>query len=173
MPPVDDVLLQAVGLIVSFAATFAIAAIGSRFTFKSLQTWYVALRKPSWTPSGRVIGTVWSVLYVLMALAAWLAWRELGSDAVLPLAVFGVQLTLNAGWSFVFFGRQNLGGGLVEIVALWLAVLATTLLFLPASLLAALLLVPYLAWVVIAGNLNRILWRMNRRGSEAASGLAP
>jgi len=172
MPPVEDVVLQVIGLVVSFAATFAVAAIGSRFTFKSLQTWYVALRKPSWTPSGRVIGTVWSVLYVLMALAAWLAWRETGPDALVPLAVFGVQLVLNAGWSFVFFGRQNLGGGLVEIVALWIAVLATTLLFLPASLLAALLLVPYLAWVVIAGNLNRILWRMNPQKRGAASWLA-
>ena len=116
---------------------------------------------------------MWSVLYVLMALAAWLAWRELGSAAVLPLAVFAVQLALNAAWSGLFFGMRNLGGGLVGIVALWIAVLASALLFLPADLLAGLLLVPYLVWIVIAGSLNFALWRMNPRGPRPAASPAP
>ncbi len=173
MPAVEDVVLQAIGLVVAFAATFAVGAIGSRLTFRSLTTWYANLRKPAWTPSGRTIGAVWSVLYVLMALAAWLAWRELGSDAVLPLAVFAVQLALNAAWSGVFFGMRSLGGGLVGIVALWTAVLASALLFLPASLLAAALLVPYLVWVIIAGSVNLVLWRMNPRGPRTQPSPAP
>jgi benzodiazapine receptor len=168
MVAVDDVFLQAVGLVVSFAATFGAAALGSRWTARSLRGWYATLRKPAWTPSGRVIGTVWSVLYVLMALAAWIVWRDLGADAVLPLALFAVQLALNAGWSGTFFGLENLKGGFAVIVALWIAILATLVAFWTRAPLAGALLVPYLAWVTFAGGLNLILWRMNPRGPGTA-----
>lgn len=173
MAAIEDIVLQVVGLVVAFAATFAVAAIGSKLTFRSLSTWYNTLRKPSWTPSGRTIGAIWSVLYVLMALAAWLVWREAGGDAALPLAIFAVQLALNLVWTAIFFGMRNLRGGLLEIVVLWVAILATVLWFLPVSLLAGALLVPYLAWVTIAGSVNFVLWRMNPRNPESAASPAP
>ena len=161
MTAISDPVLQGVGLAVSFVATFAAAAVGSRSTLAAVNTWYVGLRKPSWVPSGRTIGLVWSVLYVLMAVSAWLVWRERGLDAWFPLALFGLQLVLNSLWSILFFGRRNPRAALQEILALWVAILATLVAFWIVTPLAGLLLVPYIAWVTFAGNLNRIVWRMN------------
>ncbi len=127
----------------------------------SVNTWYRGLRKPDWVPSGRTIGLVWSVLYVLMAVAAWLVWREQGFEAWIPLAMFGVQLVLNSLWSILFFGRRNPRAAFQEILVLWVAILATLVSFWIVTPLAGLLLVPYIAWVTFAGNLNRIVWRMN------------
>jgi tryptophan-rich sensory protein len=158
---IADPLLQGIGLVASFAATFAAAAVGSRSTMSSVNGWYADLRKPNWVPSGRTIGLVWSTLYVLMAIAGWLVWREQGLDAWLPLALFGLQLALNALWSVLFFGRRKPGTAFVEIWLLWAAILATLVSFWTVSPLAGLLLVPYLAWVTFAGNLNRVVWRMN------------
>lgn len=161
MPAVEDPLILGLGLVLSFVATFGAASVGSRSTMRSVGTWYAALRKPTWTPSGRTIGLVWSVLYVLMAVSAWLVWREQGFGAWIPLSLFGVQLVLNALWSVLFFGRRNPKAAFLEILLLWVAILAVLLSFGTVSLWAALLLVPYLAWVTIAGNLNRLVWRMN------------
>ncbi len=155
------ILWDAVALVVSFAATFATAYVGSRFTFRSVESWYVALRKPTWAPSGRTIGTIWSVLYVLMALAAWLVWWEGGSTAM-PLVLFGIQLVLNAAWSWLFFGRRNPRVAFAEILVLWAAILATLLAFWTVTWVAGILFVPYLAWVTFAGYVNLTLWRMNR-----------
>lgn len=154
-------MIQAIGLVVAFGATFAVAAGGTRATIASLNTWYVTLKKPAWVPSGRTIGLVWTALYLLMAAAAWLVWRELGLDALVPLIVYSVQLVLNALWSILFFRRRNPRAALIEIVVLWAAILATLLDFWSISLLAGILFVPYLAWVTFAANLNRIVARMN------------
>ena len=156
-----DPLFLGIGLVVSFAATFAAAAVGSRSTMSSVNSWYVGLRKPDWVPSGRTIGLVWSMLYVLMAVSVWLVWREEGLDAWLPLALYGLQLVLNALWSILFFGRRNPGTAFAEIWFLWASILATLVSFWIVTPLAGLLLVPYLAWVAFAGNLNRVVWRMN------------
>ncbi len=158
---VTDLLLQVVGLIVAFLGTFAAAGIGIRATIPSVTTWYATLRKPSWVPSGRAIGMIWTVLYVLMALAVWLAWREQGSDAWLPVALYVLQLALNSLWSVLFFGRRSPKAALAEIVALWAAILATLVAFWTVTIWAGILFVPYLAWVTFAGNLNRIVVRMN------------
>ena len=162
MSSVEDPLVLGIGLAVSFAVSFGAAAVGSRSTMASVTTWYVGLRKPDWVPSGGTIGLVWSVLYVLMAVSAWLVWLEEGLDAWIPLTLFGLQLVLNSLWSILFFGRRNPRAALQEIVLLWIAVLATLVSFWIVTPLAGLLLVPYLAWVAFAGNLNRIVWRMNR-----------
>ena len=149
------------GLLVSFAAAFAAAAAGSRSTKASVNTWYIGLRKPAWVPSGRTIGLVWSILYVFMAVSAWLVWREQGLGAWVPLTLFALQLVLNSLWSILFFGRRDPKAALQEIVVLWVAILATLISFWIVAPLAGLLLLPYLAWVTFAGNLNRIMWRMN------------
>jgi len=142
---------------------FAVAGIGSFLTMPSIPDWYAGFRKPSWTPPGWLFGPVWTVLYLSMAVAAWLVWRRVGlSGAAVPLAVFGIQLALNLVWSFIFFGRNNIGLALVDIVLLWLAILATILAFRQVSTLAGWLLVPYLMWVTFAAALNFSVWNMNR-----------
>ena len=132
-----------------------------RATKSSVDTWYVTLRKPDWVPSGRTIGLVWTVLYILMALAAWLAWREAGWGARDALLLYAVQLGTNAFWSILFFGRRNPRAALECIVVLFLFVLSTLVQFWNLSLLAGLLLVPYLAWVGFASYLNYEVWRRN------------
>lgn len=164
---ISDPFVLAFGLVVSFLGTFAAAAVGTRATMRSLDTWYVTLRKPAWVPSGRLIGLVWTVLYVLMAVAAWLVWREAGVGGWLPVLLFAVQLLLNALWSILFFGRRDPQAALVGIVVLWTAILITMAAFWAVTSWAGILFVPYLAWVTFAGNLNRIVAGLNPRVAGA------
>lgn len=121
--------------------------------------WYLALNKPSWNPPAWIFGPAWTLLYTLMAIAAWLVWRRNGWGR--PLMLYFVQLLLNAAWTPVFFGAHELGWALGVIVLLWIAILATLLSFSRVSRLAACLLWPYLAWVTFATVLNFTLWQMN------------
>lgn len=152
---------DALPLVVFLGVSYLAAAIGSFVTMASLDPWYAGLRKPDWTPSGAVIGTVWTVLYALMGVAAWLVWRETGWSFSLPLVLFAVQLTLNVLWSVLFFGLQNLAAGLAGILVLWASVAATLVAFWRVTSWAGALFVPYLAWVTIATSLNVVLWQMN------------
>lgn len=154
---------EVAGLIVSLMLCLAVASMGSRFTIPQIDSWYAALRKPSWTPPNWLFGPVWLALYVGMAVSSWLVWRERGfSGAALPLFVFAVQLALNAAWSALFFGLQNPAAALVDIVLLWFAILLTAVLFWPINAWAAALMIPYLLWVSFAAALNFQIWRMNR-----------
>lgn len=138
---------------------FGAATLGAFF---SPGEWYAALAKPSWNPPAWLFGPVWSALYTMMAVAAWLIWRRGGFAAQRrPLALFLTQLTLNAAWSPLFFGLKNPGLAFAEILLLWLAILATLISFLRLSKFAGWLLAPYLAWVSFAAVLNFTLWRMN------------
>ena len=142
-----------------FVLCFAAAGIGSIFV---PGTWYQTLVKPSWTPPSWLFGPVWTLLYGMMAAAAWLVWKRYGlSGALVPLAAFVVQLALNAAWSWLFFGLHRPGLAFTEIVLLWLAILATLLLFWSEERLAGVLLIPYIAWVSFAAVLNFTLWRLN------------
>jgi tryptophan-rich sensory protein len=147
------------GLIGFLAANFAAALSGALFTPGE---WYRGLAKPSWNPPDWAFAPAWTVLYIMIAVAGWLVWREAGlAGAALPLAVYVVQLLFNAGWSAVFFGLQRPDLAFLEVIGLWLSILATILLFWPVSQLAALLLLPYLAWVTFAATLNFAIWRLN------------
>jgi tryptophan-rich sensory protein len=128
------------------------------------RSWYAALAKPSFTPPNWAFGPVWTVLYLLMGIAAFLVWRKgLASAGVkTALAWFLVQLGLNAVWTPVFFGLHRIGLALVVIVLLWAAIVATTHRFFRILRPAGLLLVPYLLWVSFATVLNASLWRLNR-----------
>lgn len=155
-------LREAIGLAVSIVICFAAAAVGSFLTTPSIEGWYTALQKPSWTPPSWVFGPVWSVLYLSMAIAAWLIWRRAGfSGAKVALALFGVQLVLNVCWSAIFFWAHRPDFALAEIVLLWLLILATTIAFRPLSRAAAWLMSPYLLWVTFAALLNFGIWRLN------------
>lgn len=147
------------GLALAGFGLAAAAAASSGVVFKP-GAWYQTLRKPGWTPRPWVFPAVWTPLYGMIAVSGWLAWREAGL-LVLPFAAYAVQLALNAGWSAVFFGLRRPDLALGEIVLLWLSILATILGFAPLSAAAAWLLVPYLAWVTVAGALNATVWRLN------------
>ena len=124
--------------------------------------WYAALQKPSWNPPGWIFGPVWSALYTMMAVAAWLVWRRGGFAAQgRPLGAFLAQLALNALWTPLFFGLHRPGVAFAEILLLWLAIAWTIALFWRVQRAAAWLLVPYLAWVGFAAVLNGTLWRLN------------
>lgn len=140
-------------------ASLAAGWVGSRFMPGG---WYAALVKPAWTPPSAVFGPVWTVLYVLMGVAAWLVWREAGfSGAPAPLAMFVVQLGLNALWSYLFFGAHAPLIAFVEIVVLWTVILLTLVGFWRVTPTAGALMLPYLAWVGFASALNFQLWRLN------------
>jgi tryptophan-rich sensory protein len=138
---------------------FAAAAMGGLFM---LGEWYASLKKPSWNPPAWVFGPVWTALYTMMAVAAWLVWKRGGFAAQrTPLILFLAQLALNAAWSPLFFGLHQPGLAFAEIVLLWLAIVGTITAVRPVSHAAAWLLAPYLAWVSFAAFLNFTLWRLN------------
>jgi benzodiazapine receptor len=150
---------SALGAVAALALTFGAAYIGSRFP---VDAWYAALSKPAWNPPNWLFGPVWTVLYLLMALAAWLIWRKGNLMATaLPLGLFVLQLALNAAWSWIFFGLHQLGLALVEILILWVAILATIAAFWRLNPASGWLMIPYLLWVTFASALNFVLWRLN------------
>ncbi len=141
---------------------FGTAAVGAALTAVPVRDWYQTLRKPAWTPPDWVFGPVWTLLYLMMALAAWLVWRRTGwSRGRTALGLFAVQLSLNAVWSPLFFRLQNPGIAFVDIILLWAAIAATLWSFRRISALAASLFFPYLMWVSYATALNWAIWRMN------------
>jgi tryptophan-rich sensory protein len=144
------------GLVGCFAACFAAATTGAVF---KPGLWYDGLAKPPWNPPNWLFPIAWSALYLMIGFAGWLVWRADGFG--LPLAVWGLQLLFNAGWSVVFFGFRRLGWALFEAWLLWASILASIILFAPVSATAAWLMAPYLVWVSFAIVLNRAVWRRN------------
>jgi len=150
---------NAVGLAGWLAVTFAAAWIGSRYMPGD---WYASLVKPSWNPPNYLFGPVWTVLYVLMAVAAWLVWRKADFSGAGPaLTLFVVQLALNALWSYLFFGQHRPDIAFFDIVALWVAIVVVAALFWKVDDVAGGLMVPYVLWVTFASYLNFVLWRLN------------
>jgi len=147
------------GLIGWLALTFCAAATGA---FVKTSGWYAELTKPSWNPPGWVFGPVWTLLYAMMAVAAWLVWLRGGWRAQRkPLAVYLTQWALNAIWTPLFFGLHRPGLAFSEISVLVLAVYATLVLFWKVRPVAGLLLVPYALWTTFAAVLNFTIWRLN------------
>ncbi len=138
---------------------FGAAATGA---FVTKGEWYANLAKPSWNPPSWVFGPVWTTLYVMMAVSAWLVWRQGGWRAqAKPLGAFMAQWFLNALWTPLFFGMQRPDLAFADIVALWFAIVVTLALFWKVSRPAGLLLVPYVAWVSFAAVLNFAIYRLN------------
>ncbi|MFN3549169.1 MAG: TspO/MBR family protein [Mesorhizobium sp.] len=121
--------------------------------------WYEALAKPSWTPPNWAFPVVWTALYIMIALAGWLVWRQVGFGGA--IVFWGLQLVLNGAWSWLFFGRRRMDLALIDVSLLWLSIAAFILLAWPVSVWAGLLFLPYLVWVSIAAMLNLTVWRMN------------
>jgi translocator protein len=150
-----------IGLAGFILLTLAIGAIGARATLPEIPGWYAQLAKPSFTPPNWVFGPVWTTLYVLMAIAAWLVWRKGAPARTRALAAWSVQLALNVAWSLLFFGAHRIELALFDVVLLLLAIAATVILFAPLSRAAAMLLLPYFVWVAYATALNFAVWRLN------------
>lgn len=155
-------LRQVTWLIGFIAVCFTAAGMGAAATSNSVGGWYQTLAKPSWNPPDWLFGPVWTALFLMMAIAAWLAWRREGwTVSRVAMIWFGIQLVLNVLWSFLFFGMQRPDLALAEILALWLAIAVTVWMFRSRSRIAALLLCPYLAWTSFAVVLNFAIWRLN------------
>lgn len=150
---------KALSLAAFLAITFLAPLISGPATAGAVRGWYTTIQKPDWTPPSWIFGPVWTILYAMMAVAAWMVWRRGGRG--LPMIVYGVQLTLNAAWSLLFFGLKRPDLAALEIVALWLAIIATIVVFWKKSATAGALLLPYLAWVTFATGLNIAIWRLN------------
>lgn len=152
---------QFVGLAVSLLLTFATAAIGAKAS-ASAGGFYRELVLPSWAPPGSVFGPVWSILYLLMGVAAWLVWRERKwSEAKAAYWLFISQLVANGLWSWLFFAWRQGAWSSIEIVLLWVLILGTVISFWRVRPLAGVLLLPYLGWVTFATALCFTIWRMN------------
>lgn len=150
-------------LIVSLALCQLAGLLGAIFTSPAIPTWYPALEKPAFVPPDWAFSVVWPILFLLMGISLYLVWNKGWDrrDVRLAIGVFGVQLFLNFLWSVLFFGMRLPLLGLVEIVFLWLAIVATIWLFYRISRTAGLLLLPYLAWVSFAALLNYYIWLFN------------
>ena len=140
--------------------TLAVGFAGGQVTAPNIPAWYAGLAKPSFNPPNGVFMPVWTALYVVMALAAWRVWRHTGFRSR-AIGLWLVQLGLNFAWSFIFFGLHAPLAALLELIVLWLAILATMISFGRIDRLAGWLLIPYLCWVSFAGVLNFWIWRLN------------
>lgn len=148
-------LVLSLGVTALAAAVGAVASAGAR-------DFYGVLAKPAWAPSPGVFGPVWTVLYLLMAVAAWLVWRRGGPTAVkVPIALYLFQLALNALWTWLFFYWRLGGWALLEIIVLWLVLLLTVIRFWRVRAAAGALLLPYWAWVTFATALTAATWQRN------------
>ncbi|MFH1126499.1 MAG: TspO/MBR family protein [archaeon] len=137
--------------------------VGSIFTIPALPEWYAALQKPSFAPSGTVIGPVWIILYFMMGVALYLVLKKYPDGKIVKtgLLLFALQLVLNVFWSVVFFGLKSPFYAVLEIISLWFAILLTIYMFFKIDRRAAYLLVPYIIWVSFAAVLNYQIWMLN------------
>ena len=156
---IPSVLKLAIAVAVSEFA----GVVGSVFTVPSISTWYATLARPELAPPNWVFGPVWTTLFALMGVAAFLVWQKglNRKDVRVALWVFFLQLVLNTLWSIVFFGLHSPGAALIEIAILWVSILATILTFYKVSKAAAYLLLPYIVWVTFAAYLNYAIWALN------------
>lgn len=150
-------------LIIAIFVSQLAGVIGSIFTVSAIAGWYSELAKPALNPPNWLFGPAWVTLYTLMGIAAFLVWKKGWEQKEVKkgLAVFGLQLLLNAIWSIIFFGWQNPAWALVNIILLWLAIVWTIIVFRRISKPAACLLLPYILWVSFAAYLNYSIWMIN------------
>ncbi len=150
-------------VLVGFVAVcLMVGAIGSLSTASSVDGWYRDLAKPSFNPPDWVFGPIWTVLYVMMGIAAWRVWRAVGLvGGKVPLRLFATQLLLNLLWTFLFFGLRSPAVAFFEILLLAVGIVATIVAFRQIDKWAELLMVPYLLWILFASVLNGAIWYLN------------
>jgi len=153
-----------VKLLISIIICQAVGFIGSLFTTPNIPTWYATLKKPGIAPPNWLFAPVWTTLFVLMGISAYLVWRHGWNNQVVrtALIVFIIQLILNILWSLVFFTLKSPLFGFIVIIILWLLILITLIYFYNISIPAGILLIPYILWVSFASVLNFMLYKLNR-----------
>lgn len=156
-------LKKIIGPLIAIAVCLGAGFVGSIYTMPSIPTWYAALNKPFFNPPNWIFGPAWTLLYILMGIAAYLIWEKgwENKEVKLSLLHFAVQLGFNVAWSIVFFNYHSPWGAFIVIVILWLLILETILRFAKLSKPAAWLLVPYIAWVSFASVLNLAVALLN------------
>jgi len=147
-------------LVVFLGLTLGAGALGGIATSSNIAGWYDTLNRPGIAPPNWVFGPVWTMLYILMAVAAWRVWRVAGTRSE-PMALFAIQLILNCAWSFIFFGAHEIAIALAEVIVLLAFIAWTTLAFRRFDTPAAWLMAPYIAWVSFATALNAAFWQIN------------
>lgn len=145
-----------ISLIFFLLLTTLVASFAGAFTPGE---WYAGLNKPDWNPPNWLFGPVWTVLYLLIAIAGWLVWRAKGFG--LALFLWFAQLALNGAWSYFMFGENEIDSAMINLVLMWIAIVAFMVTAWRLSKLAVLLFVPYLLWVSFAGALNYTLLQLN------------
>jgi benzodiazapine receptor len=152
-----------IALIINIAITLAIGAAGSYFTLHSVNTWYRTIAKPSFNPPDSVFGPVWTSLYILIGISAYLIWQKRAQIQHFPrtIAVYLIQLMLNLMWSFIFFYAHQIGVALVEIVFLLVFAIINALVFYKIEKTAGLLFIPYILWISFATFLTYSIFRLN------------
>jgi len=150
-------------LVIAIAIPLAVGATSSFFTVTGVESWYQTINKPSWNPPNWIFGPVWTTLYIMMGVALFLVWKSESPQVIKKTAfiLFAFQLVLNFFWSLIFFKLEKPGWAFIEIIALWLLILATIFAFARVNKTAAWLLVPYISWVSFAAILNYTIWKIN------------
>jgi tryptophan-rich sensory protein len=147
-------------MLVFLLTTLAIGAAGRVFSEPALREWYASLAHPASSPPAWLFAPVWTALYIVIAIAAWRVWRVVGSRS-LEMAAYAIQLLLNLGWNWIFFGQHRIGAGFVMTLLLDAAIFVTTILFFRRDRLAGLLFLPYLSVSVFTSFLTHALWQLN------------
>ena len=165
-------LKKSLKLIIALVAPLLAGFIGMLVTSPAISTWYPALAKPALNPPNWIFGPVWTILYILMGLAAFFAWNKgkKKRDVKLALGIFVFQLILNLFWSIIFFGAHNPGVAFIELISLWCAILALVLAFREVYRPAFYLIIPYLLWVTFAGYLNYSVWQLSGGTMDSVAG---
>lgn len=149
-------------LLISIVICQLAGILGSVFNIKSIPKWYSKLKKPFFNPPNYIFGPVWTLLYLLIGISLYLIWIS-NKPILFAIIIFSIQLILNILWSAIFFGAKKPALAFIELIFLWLSILATIIIFYPISALASYLLIPYILWVSFAGVLNFFLWKLNKR----------
>lgn len=154
--------MNATAAVIFLVACLGVGLLGTLFIRPRLSNWYADLRRPSWAPPQWLFAPAWTVLYLLMAAAAWRIWSSGQAGRSQAMILFGAQLFLNLLWPALFFGLRRMDWALAEMGLLWIAVAATLVEFWRLAPVAGAMMVPYLSWVSFAFFLNRAYWRLNR-----------
>lgn len=147
-------------LVIFIVACELVGISGSVFTVRAIPTWYAKLKKPAFNPPNWIFGPVWTILYALQGIAAYLIFQASGNG--IAFDVFIVQFLLNVLWTPLFFGAKRIGAALAELIALLIFIMATIILFFGVDTIAAWLMIPYVLWVAFATMLNYSIWKLNR-----------
>lgn len=152
-----------IAFIINIAIPLSFGAIGAFFTASSVKTWYVTLAKPSFNPPNTIFAPVWTTLYIIIGIAAYLIWQKRHTIKHFPrtIAIYFIQLILNLMWSFIFFYAHQIGVALVEIIFLLLIIIVNAVLFYKIDKIAGLLFIPYILWVGFATVLTYNIFILN------------